>query len=166
MVNSIARGCLGKSSVAPAFITPLESSLWRCPGGGRAQAFLNTLELDVAESKRLFDLLDDGGGNVHVEDFVQGAMRLKGQARSLDVITIMRDCSGILRRLDRLCQSVNALHAGECVQMPVGAVSQAAPRAKSSVRHSGRCWWGEAWNPEGQQMALWTRLGTFCPRCW
>eukprot|EP00429_Kryptoperidinium_foliaceum_P109321 CAMPEP_0176293864 /NCGR_PEP_ID=MMETSP0121_2-20121125/56833_1 /TAXON_ID=160619 /ORGANISM="Kryptoperidinium foliaceum, Strain CCMP 1326" /LENGTH=153 /DNA_ID=CAMNT_0017634849 /DNA_START=171 /DNA_END=632 /DNA_ORIENTATION=+ len=98
------------------------------------QAFLNTLELDVAESKRLFDLLDDGGGNVHVEDFVQGAMRLKGQARSLDVITIMRDCSGILRRLDRLCQSVNALHAGECVQMPVGAVSQAAPRAKSSVR--------------------------------
>merc|ERR1712224_1155991 len=48
------------------------------------------LELEVNEAKGLFRLLDiEGAGEVPIEDFVLGCMRLKGTAKNVDVVTLM-----------------------------------------------------------------------------
>mmetsp|Transcript_73920 Transcript_73920/g.214128 ORF Transcript_73920/g.214128 Transcript_73920/m.214128 type:complete len:146 (+) Transcript_73920:1-438(+) len=65
----------------------------------RVQHYLAWLELDARESKQLFKLLDDGDQEVSVDEFVRGALRLKGQARSQDVIAIMHDCHKIMKKL-------------------------------------------------------------------
>merc|ERR1739841_36787 len=56
----------------------------------RIVAYLSSLELDVSEAHGLFRLLDiDNTQDVGIEDFIMGCMRLKGNARSIDVCTLL-----------------------------------------------------------------------------
>ena len=48
------------------------------------------LELEVHDAEALFRLLDEGDGEVTFQEFIKGVMRLKGQARSIDLIALMR----------------------------------------------------------------------------
>jgi len=57
----------------------------------RARSYLGSLELEAHESRQLFMMLDDGDGMITAEEFVEGALRLKGVARSQDVICMMHD---------------------------------------------------------------------------
>jgi len=70
--------------------------------------YLHLLEVDVSEVKALFQMLDSGGGEVNYDQFMQGILRLKGQARSMDVITVMRDCQSINAR----CKAIEEKLAG------------------------------------------------------
>ncbi|CAE8584272.1 unnamed protein product, partial [Polarella glacialis] len=56
-----------------------------------AKHYLSHLELHVHEVDDLFDLLDSGNDQVSYNEFVKGVLRLKGQARSMDVVAIMHD---------------------------------------------------------------------------
>jgi len=56
----------------------------------KVKQWLNVLELEVSESSRLFRLLAEGG-EVTVDQFMHGVARLKGQSRSVDTVSIMRD---------------------------------------------------------------------------
>jgi hypothetical protein len=52
----------------------------------KVRAYFQTLELDVSQAHVLFELLDqDGSNSVSVDEFLDGCMRLKGQARSIDL---------------------------------------------------------------------------------
>lgn len=69
----------------------------------RVQAFFNTLGLDTNDTERLFKLIDDdGSGDVDVGEFLDGCLRLKGQARSLDVYAIMHDLKLVENKVDDL----------------------------------------------------------------
>lgn len=57
----------------------------------RMQAWLHVLELEVYEVTALFNLLDDGNEAISCEEFIGGAMRLKGNARAIDSITMMHE---------------------------------------------------------------------------
>merc|ERR1719189_2272568 len=57
----------------------------------RATAYMASLELDVSESMSLFHAIDDGDGVVSAEEFVSGALRLKGHARAQDLITLLHE---------------------------------------------------------------------------
>merc|ERR1712232_10632 len=48
----------------------------------------------------LFNLLDDGDGAVTQEEFLNGVMRLKGHARSLDIILITKDLQTVIQQLN------------------------------------------------------------------
>jgi len=74
-----------------------------------ACAYLASLELDPLSATDLFNLLDDGDGTVSVQEFVRGALRLKGQARSSDVVSIMHDCEKVLQRMSGVEAAVEAL---------------------------------------------------------
>jgi len=74
-------------------------------------AYFQVLGLDIDEAKTLFGLLDhDQNGSIDVEEFVSGCMRLKGDAKSLDigklqlemewVISCLEHVSMITRKLD------------------------------------------------------------------
>jgi len=55
----------------------------------RFTAYLNTHSLDASDAKTLFTILDeDCSGTIDVEEFVLGALKLKGPARCLDVYNL------------------------------------------------------------------------------
>jgi len=73
----------------------------------RVQGYLCALGLDASDIKRLFSLLDvDNSGDIDISEFLDGCLRLKGHARSMDVYTIMRDLKLLGGRVDALCEAV------------------------------------------------------------
>ncbi|OLQ14221.1 hypothetical protein AK812_SmicGene1705 [Symbiodinium microadriaticum] len=59
-----------------------------------AKAYFQTLDVDIYESAALFHLLDNGDGEVTLEEFIEGIMRCKGQARAID--QALGWCAGVL----------------------------------------------------------------------
>lgn len=54
------------------------------------QVYFESVDLDVAEARGLFRLLDsDKSGTVEAEEFVMGCLRLKGEAKAIDLATLM-----------------------------------------------------------------------------
>jgi len=55
-------------------------------GDENVQAYFQSFELDVTQARTLFRLLDlDESDDVDIDEFVEGCMRMRGQARSIDV---------------------------------------------------------------------------------
>merc|ERR1719195_2325376 len=69
----------------------------------RVQSYFQALGLDPNDTERLFKLIDhDDSGDVDVDEFLEGCLRLKGQARSVDVISLMHDLKGVENKIDLL----------------------------------------------------------------
>jgi len=68
----------------------------------RVKLWMSELGVNVEDSAHLFELLDDGEGNVSREDFVRGISKLKGEARAQDLVPVVKDC----RRILQLCRSM------------------------------------------------------------
>mmetsp|Transcript_10479 Transcript_10479/g.23800 ORF Transcript_10479/g.23800 Transcript_10479/m.23800 type:complete len:768 (+) Transcript_10479:83-2386(+) len=68
----------------------------------RVKAYFHALELDVSQASTLFRLLDvDCSNEVSFEEFLSGCMRLKGQARSIDVNMLIYETSRVFKKLER-----------------------------------------------------------------
>jgi len=66
----------------------------------KVQAYFQSLELDVSQAHVLFRLLDvDDSDQVALDEFFDGCMRLKGQARSMDVNMLLYENEKIFARL-------------------------------------------------------------------
>jgi len=65
----------------------------------QVKAYISFLELDASDSRRLFAMIDEGNGTISPEEFVKGALRLKGQARTQDVVQVMVDCEKIKKAI-------------------------------------------------------------------
>merc|ERR1712048_611886 len=69
----------------------------------RVQSYFQALGLDTHDSERLFKLIDnDGSGDVSVDEFLEGCIRLKGLARSIDVHSLMSECKRLAHKIDYL----------------------------------------------------------------
>jgi len=78
------------------------------------EKFLSCLEqlgLHVQEVTGLFDILDDGDGNISFEEFVGGVMRLKGTAQAVDVLTILYENQKILKKMQMVQNKVGEMSA-------------------------------------------------------
>jgi len=54
------------------------------------QGYFSLVQIDIQEAEGLFHLLDvDESGEVGVEEFIMGCMRLKGAAKSIDMATML-----------------------------------------------------------------------------
>eukprot|EP00747_Dinoflagellata_sp_TGD_P091961 gnl/TRDRNA2_/TRDRNA2_165252_c3_seq2.p1 gnl/TRDRNA2_/TRDRNA2_165252_c3~~gnl/TRDRNA2_/TRDRNA2_165252_c3_seq2.p1 ORF type:complete len:215 (+),score=39.91 gnl/TRDRNA2_/TRDRNA2_165252_c3_seq2:61-705(+) len=61
------------------------------------KAYFTTLGLDVTQARALFVLLDvDETDEVEIEEFVMGCMRLKGEAKSIDVNMLLYENEKLL----------------------------------------------------------------------
>lgn len=83
----------------------------------KVKAYLAVLDLEVHESSTLFDLLDDGDGSITYGEFLDGVLRVKGQARSIDLISVQHQCNAIIKALASMQDSWeevygNAIFAG------------------------------------------------------
>eukprot|EP00931_Biecheleriopsis_adriatica_P076131 TRINITY_DN49880_c0_g1_i1.p1 TRINITY_DN49880_c0_g1~~TRINITY_DN49880_c0_g1_i1.p1 ORF type:complete len:708 (+),score=169.26 TRINITY_DN49880_c0_g1_i1:58-2181(+) len=70
--------------------------------------FMSTLELDVDQVRTLLTLLDrDGNGSVDIEEFIEGCLRLKGGAKSLDMAILQYQVEFILSSLSGLRKALD-----------------------------------------------------------
>eukprot|EP00929_Paragymnodinium_shiwhaense_P034652 TRINITY_DN1881_c0_g4_i1.p1 TRINITY_DN1881_c0_g4~~TRINITY_DN1881_c0_g4_i1.p1 ORF type:complete len:686 (+),score=100.50 TRINITY_DN1881_c0_g4_i1:20-2077(+) len=66
------------------------------------------LELDTSDAWMLFKLLDDdGSGIINVEEFVDGCLRLKGTARSIDLAKLSMEFKHISQRFNDDLRALN-----------------------------------------------------------
>eukprot|EP00439_Symbiodinium_sp_Y106_P012854 s1224_g1.t2 len=73
------------------------------------QAYFEVLGLDVWDAWSFFKLLDlDNGGEVEVEEFLMGCLRLRGPARAIDVGKVIHDQSWLMRNQGRFFTYVEA----------------------------------------------------------
>jgi len=66
------------------------------------KTWMSIMEVDVHDAEHLFNILDNGDGLVTPDEFVQGILRLKGQARSQDVLRIMHCCDKLVQDMAKL----------------------------------------------------------------
>mmetsp|Transcript_87508 Transcript_87508/g.237224 ORF Transcript_87508/g.237224 Transcript_87508/m.237224 type:complete len:153 (+) Transcript_87508:25-483(+) len=75
---------------------------------GRVQYYLTALGLDVHDTEWLFELLDEGrDGELELEAFLNGCLRLKGVARSIDVFTLLHQSRQLARRVDDIDKTLH-----------------------------------------------------------
>lgn len=64
----------------------------------RVEAYFRVIGINISEAIGFFRLLDiDDSGYVDMEEFVIGCMRIKGQAKGLDVATLMHELKRVTR---------------------------------------------------------------------
>jgi len=70
----------------------------------RVRAYFSGLQIDPDDTSILFTLLDtDGSNSVDVEEFIAGTMRLKGAAKSIDMMAMMFDQTHFMMKFNKLC---------------------------------------------------------------
>jgi len=73
----------------------------------RVQAYMQTLGISVSEARGLFHLLDiDSRGVIDVHEFIMGCLRLKGEAKSIDVATLMYENKKVARSVTSNIQKI------------------------------------------------------------
>jgi voltage-gated sodium channel len=64
---------------------------------------LKLIELPVADAEELFTILDhDGSGELSVDEFIGGCIRLKGNAKSKDLLAVQVNIQAMAQRLETL----------------------------------------------------------------
>merc|ERR1711972_468020 len=72
-------------------------------GDIKAKAYFQSLDLDVSQAKDFFEMLDTDGSNfVGIDEFVEGCLRLKGGARSVDVNMVLLNIRKIHHQVRQL----------------------------------------------------------------
>merc|ERR1711879_417862 len=66
-------------------------------------AYMQGHQLDVSDIANMFTLLDsDNNGSIEVDEFVLGTLRLKGQARCLDVMRLFQCFDYLQEEIERI----------------------------------------------------------------
>merc|ERR1719277_967455 len=73
----------------------------------RVLAYFNALKLDFTDVMTLFVLLDrDQNGEINLDEFLRGCMRLKGEAKSLDVAKLQYEAEWLMHNMGYLLDQV------------------------------------------------------------
>merc|ERR1712232_1335168 len=74
---------------------------------GELVAQLHALGVHTDEANGLFELLDDDdSGEVDVDEFVSGILRLKGAAKAVDMATLLYENKKIFRKINKLYSKI------------------------------------------------------------
>merc|ERR1719221_1746640 len=74
----------------------------------KIKAYFQTLDLDVSQAHLVFELLDvDNSNEVTVDEFLEGCMRLKGHARSVDLNLMMLHQKKMADRIEKFFKQSN-----------------------------------------------------------
>lgn len=75
--------------------------------------WMSQLELESSDLKSLFTLLDGGDGLISVNEFMEGATRLRGPAKSIDVAKLLMLCTKTEKTLKGIVRAVKPLMDNE-----------------------------------------------------
>merc|ERR1712129_113867 len=74
--------------------------------------WLRELGIVAEDAHMLFDILDDGDGNITKKEFVNGVSKLKGEARAQDLVPVAANCERLLvvaKRTEVTCDRLAAI---------------------------------------------------------
>eukprot|EP00913_Durusdinium_trenchii_P009976 g9362.t1 len=74
----------------------------------KVQAYFRTLDVDVTETSALFHLLDDGDGQVTLDEFIDGILKCKGPARAIDQVAMHSDLKQLDRKISKVLRALRA----------------------------------------------------------
>jgi len=77
----------------------------------RIKLWLGMLGVDGSDPVELFNILGGGAAEVHCDAFVYGIKRIKGEARSQDLIPLLNDCKRILNLCEQTQNMFNNVQA-------------------------------------------------------
>eukprot|EP00811_Abedinium_folium_P033177 NODE_6160_length_1699_cov_6.294529.p1 GENE.NODE_6160_length_1699_cov_6.294529~~NODE_6160_length_1699_cov_6.294529.p1 ORF type:complete len:474 (+),score=75.91 NODE_6160_length_1699_cov_6.294529:153-1574(+) len=107
--------------------------------------WLSSMDIEVDNPELLFEFLDDGDGEITLDELIRGTARLKGQARSMDVVGLITRCQDLREVIGRLndrfdklvCINARMLldNKNNCSSASPSALT--ADRPRSSVNASG-----------------------------
>jgi len=84
----------------------------------RVKAYLATQQLDAFDARTLFDILNEGKEEeLSIETFIVGCQRLRGIARSVELVAVLQETRAINRRLKAVSRSLGA-HGHDSSRMP------------------------------------------------
>jgi len=111
----------------------------------KVRLWFRAMDLQIHEYVGLFDLLENEAGVVSFQDFLNGVMRLKGQARSIDMLSVALEVSKISNTLAEILKvwqqaSQSAPLALTAPLNPVSVESKARSRLRAN---SGSSRWVE-----------------------
>ncbi|OLP99553.1 Two pore calcium channel protein 1B [Symbiodinium microadriaticum] len=72
----------------------------------KVEAYFQTLDVDVTEGHALFHMIDNGDGQVTLDEFIDGILRCRGPARALDQVAMRADLKNLDSKLSQLVESV------------------------------------------------------------
>lgn len=99
----------------------------------RVKSWLSAMDFDASNAKQVFELLDeDGSLRLSAVEVVTGVGRLKGGARSIDMISLMRRCEGI----EHTCQQMEKYLIGIASGSGVAIDKSPTPLRRSYMRKS------------------------------
>merc|ERR1719359_2206297 len=69
------------------------------------KAYFSLVQIEISEAEGLFHLLDvDESGEVGIEEFIMGCMRLKGTAKSIDMATLLYEHKRMYVTMNRFAE--------------------------------------------------------------
>jgi len=72
----------------------------------KVEAYFQTLDVDVTEGHALFHMIDNGDGQVTLDEFIDGILRCRGPARALDQVAMRADLKSLDSKLSQLVEKV------------------------------------------------------------
>eukprot|EP00812_Abedinium_dasypus_P001345 NODE_1162_length_1225_cov_574.024786.p1 GENE.NODE_1162_length_1225_cov_574.024786~~NODE_1162_length_1225_cov_574.024786.p1 ORF type:complete len:315 (-),score=132.91 NODE_1162_length_1225_cov_574.024786:263-1207(-) len=90
------------------------------------------VELEAKEVSELFDLMDDGGGKIACDQFIQAVQRLRGGAKTVDILGVQRD----VRTLTQQVQAISGLQLLEEDDGRARVAATLAARSREPASHS------------------------------
>eukprot|EP00930_Biecheleria_cincta_P038555 TRINITY_DN26483_c0_g1_i1.p1 TRINITY_DN26483_c0_g1~~TRINITY_DN26483_c0_g1_i1.p1 ORF type:complete len:683 (-),score=154.24 TRINITY_DN26483_c0_g1_i1:122-2170(-) len=71
------------------------------------KAYFSGLDIDTSDVRTVFTLMDvDGDHKISNQEFIDGTMKLKGYAKSIDIYSLLYDNARLSTRLTKLCSLV------------------------------------------------------------
>jgi len=108
----------------------------------RVAAHLASMGLAVSEARAMFTLLDgDSSGNVGIEEFVFGCLRMKGNARSIDLQTLMYENKKMIHKnsshFHDILRAINKVkHCQEKLESRLPQLRRTRVTGNGVVRHT------------------------------
>merc|ERR1719409_1174259 len=78
----------------------------------RVKTWLAAQDLEVRDVELVFSLMDGGTGVITAEELVGGFARLKGPARSIDMLTLLSRLDKVDKHIRQLSSGVQPNHLG------------------------------------------------------
>jgi len=105
----------------------------------KVQTWFAAMEVDVTDTSKLFELLDDGDGTISRGEFIQSIKGLKGTAKGSDMLALMREARKLNRMITSVQDNLDAIHGMAPSVRPHTTVSECTPepglQACSSSAH-------------------------------
>lgn len=77
------------------------------------RTWLSAMEVETGDVDLLFDLIDNGDEEISIQELVQGISRLKGGARSIDVVNLTHRAARMELMIGDIARRVTRLHGKE-----------------------------------------------------